>query len=201
MEIVTTKVVGNSQDSQIVEKKKEYMEYLNQHIRNVNFAFQEYFIPLLNKEINATKFSVEDLYHAIRNVSSQIGEHDASKYEDTEFNGYRMNFHPTNTEKGMGDEFQEYVNQEFQKSWEHHYSNNPHHPLFWVDKDSGEISDMSMPAIVEMICDWISMSKYFHSSTREWYTNDAEKEKSQMTGNTKDIVEELLFHVLEGPEL
>ena len=203
MDTTLNNVVGNNQDPELIQKKKEYILYIDDHIRNVQKAYNDYFVPLLNNETSIVSevVSKEELLEAIRNVSNKIEEHDASKYFDEEFDGYRAHFHPTNLEKSMNDEYQKWVKEEFDKCWKHHYENNCHHVQFWVNFDTGEITDMTLPAIVEMLCDWIAMSMHFKSSTRDWYENDAEKEKNYMTSNTKDIVEDILYNIISGPEL
>ena len=98
----------------------------------------------------------------------------------------------TVAEKAANDEQQKEMEQNYQDAWKHHYENNPHHPEHWVDHKTGVIRDMSLDAIVEMLCDWEAMSMYHQSSILDWYKNDATDEKKAMTDKTKQIVEELL---------
>lgn len=203
MDTTLNNVIGGSQDPELVIKKQEYVNYIDDHVRNVQKAFRDYFIPFLTNENKFVSdvLSYEDFIEAISNVSEQIKEHDASKYYDVEFDGYRAYFHPTIIEKSMDDEYQKWIKEKFDESWKHHYENNCHHVQFWVNFETNEISDMSLPAIIEMLCDWIGMSMHFKTSTREWYENKADTEKSLMTSNTKEIVEEILYNVISGPEL
>ena len=89
MDTTLNNVVGNNQDPELIQKKKEYILYIDDHIRNVQKAYNDYFVPLLNNETSIVSevVSKEELLEAIRNVSTQIEEHDASKYFDEEFDG------------------------------------------------------------------------------------------------------------------
>ena len=78
------------------------------------------------------------------------------------------------------------MRENFEKAWEHHYKNNPHHPKYWI-KDDGTILDMEIRYIIEMLCDWLS----FGEDIRVWYQT-ADQEKSEMSSKTKAIVEELM---------
>lgn len=177
------------------KKKQEYIDYINEHISNVKKAFEMFFVPLLDKENISDKFSDEEFKNAIVICQKEnIPYHDASKFEDEEFEPYRLNFHATNAEKNLGEDYQKWVSEIFEEAWRHHYLNNSHHPLYWKNSETNEIADMSLEAIIEMICDWEAMSMKFKSDTIEWY-NKAE-EKSQMTENTKEIVEEILFNII-----
>jgi hypothetical protein len=68
--------------------------------------------------------------------------------------------------------------------------------MHWVDPETKIPRDMSLRAILEMICDWEAMGLKFKSDTLNWYENDAKDEKAAMSTNTKQIVEELLYNVI-----
>ena len=176
------------------EKNEEYTNYIKTHIQNVEIIYNKYFIPLLNKENISTKIPDKIFKETILNMKEQIKAHDASKFSEEEFLFYRKNFYPTLTEKNNIN-LKKKIKEDFQIAWEHHYKNNPHHPFYWVE-DDGNIKDMSLNYIIEMICDWLAMSMYFNSNFIEWY-NKAKKEKNAMTKNTKDLVDEILFNVLK----
>lgn len=57
--------------------------------------------------------------------------------------------------------------------------------------------DMSLGAIIHMICDWEAMSKKFKTNTLEWYETQADEEKACMTEHSRIILEELLKAVFE----
>jgi hypothetical protein len=191
-------VSGGDDSAERLSKEQEYMEYINNHIANVQKAYATYFLPLLNINNISSLVSDEELKQAIENNRIRIETHDASKYSDDEFYGYRQKWYPTRSEQNADDEYHTLITQNYEKCWEHHYTVNDHHPLHWVDKASGIVKDMTLDAIVEMLCDWEGMSMKFGGSTVDWYTNKAQDEKKAMSTKTKQIVEDLLFNVLHG---
>ena len=70
--------------------------------------------------------------------------------------------------------------------------------MHWVNPDTGVIEDMTLDAIVEMICDWEAMSIKFNTSTVDWYKTKAIDEKKAMSDKSKEITEELLFNILHN---
>lgn len=192
-------LVDNTTNESINKNKKkfEYLDYINEHIRNVNKAYGYLFLPLLDIEIISDVLDEREFKNAILNVQKYIVDHDATKFSDEEFEAYRANFYPTDYEKTLDDNYQMMVKQEFEEAWRHHYENNRHHTLYWLNKETNTINDMDLEGIIEMICDWEAMSIKFNSKTVDWYNNKADKEKSQMSIKTKQIVEEILFNILK----
>lgn len=177
-------------------KQKEYIDYIKDHVFNVQRAYANYFLPLLDKD-NITPLLSDELFkNAIRRASIQIEHHDDSKWTDEEFDGYREKYYPTALELADA-EFQEKVEEKAEKAWVSHYKNNSHHPKFWM-KEDGTIEDMNLESIIEMICDWLSFN--IKSGNPEgviqWYEEKATHEKDEMTDRTKQIVEELLYNVI-----
>ena len=182
-----------------LEKEQEYLDYINEHIGNVRKAYNMYMVPLLNMNNISPLVSDEELKTAIRNLEPLLDTHDASKFSDAEFDGYRCKWHPTKAEEAKmkeDDEFAKLIRARYDVCWEHHYTVNQHHPLHWVDTETKISKDMSLDAIVEMLCDWESMSLKFGTSTVEWYENKASDEKAALSPKTKEITEELLYNVL-----
>ena len=182
-----------------LEKEKEYMKYLKAHIDGVIRNFKLYFEPLaLNKDefIALDSISFSELVTAIKDKSFTINDHDASKYDDVEFYPYRKHWYPTATEKSLGDEYLTRVEEDYEDAWIHHYKMNDHHQKHWIDANN-TLTDMSLSAIVEMICDWLSIGDYYHSSTLDWWrSEDSEEERSYMTEKTRTITEELLQKII-----
>lgn len=172
------------------QNEEKYIDYIETHREKVKASYEKYFLPLLDKEdLELTKCSVEEFKQAIRDAINNIECHDESKYSDIEFNPYRLRFYPTEEEKIALEDGDAKIQQQtdFEAAWEHHYKNNPHHPMYWVQED-GTILDMELKYIVEMFCDWMS----FGDDIRVWYQNKAIKEKEAMSTRTREIVEELL---------
>ena len=196
-------IIQNDMNSDIVEdtiqrniKEQEYLDYINEHISLVKKAYVMYFAPLIGINIISEYFSNNDFQLALSSSLEKIATHDASKFSDSEFDGYRAKYHPTDKEIHANQTYIDMVNENYELAWVHHYTTNDHHPKHWVDPKTGEIADMTLPAIIEMICDWEAMSMKFDTNTMEWYENKAKDEKSAMSTNTKNIVEEILYNII-----
>lgn len=187
----------NENGLQLVEKEKEYIAYIEEHVNNVMTAFQSINTKLTNYpnypiEDAEISFSLtrETVMENLRIVAERVHLHDQSKYSDEEFAAYRRKFHPTTEESTSGEDAEALAIENFNKAWEHHYKNNPHHPGYWTDKE------MTLDAIIEMLADWVAMSIKFHSSTRDFWENKAGKERSLMSPRVIKIVDELLDIIL-----
>lgn len=202
MGIVYTGINGEivAKDLEVNAKEQEYVKYIIDHIKNVYNAFLYIFGN--GKQYIPSEYNIETYEIALNKLKTDIAAHDKSKFSDEEFNAYRVKFFPTESEKKKIEEDVEYLNkvkEDFEKAWEHHYTNNDHHTKYWLipahDEVDEHLKDMSLSAIMHMICDWCAMSYHFDgdfAKVVDWYNNDADKEKSEMTEKTKSLVEELL---------
>lgn len=192
-------VIYNNGDSIERNKKEaEYLDYIKEHIAFVNQAFEIYMKPLLNMTNISSKVSDEALKAAINSVGENIDTHDASKFSDSEFDGYRAKWYPTQLELQGGQEYNDKVDERYEECWKHHYTVNAHHPAHWYDFENKVARDMTLEAIVEMLCDWEAMSLKFKTNTLNWYENDATDEKACFSLNSKIIIEDLLYNVLHN---
>jgi hypothetical protein len=125
----------------------------------------------------------------LKEAQNNIGFHDESKYSDIEFEPYRLRFYPTEEENIalQSADARQQQQIDFETAWHHHYTNNPHHPKYWVQED-GSIKDMDIKYIIEMLCDWLS----FGDDIRVWYANKADSERKAMSVRTREITEELM---------
>lgn len=178
------------------KKQKEYLDYINKHILNVQRIYVKFFLPLLEKDNLSTFLSDQEIKEAINRASVSVADHDLSKYGDEEFDGYREKYYPTATERADPD-YEQKSKERFQKAWDHHSKTNWHHQNYWIDDTTGTIKDMNLEAIIEMLCDWMSFD-FDVDKTIEWYNTKAYMEKKMMSENTKRIVEEFLFHILKS---
>ena len=155
-------------------RQGEYYQYLIDHIGGVQKSWEQFLKPVIMKSCP------EELEACERAIAS----HDASKYEDDEFNAYCNYFYPC-------EGFEKDQNA-FDLAWLIHQHRNPHHWQHWVlMRDSGEKQplDMPIPEIVNMVADWHSFSKKDPKSTAAaWY----EKNKSKML-HTKFTTEWVTF--------
>lgn len=159
------------------EKREEYMKYIEDHINNVKSAFM-IFVKINWDENLISKSDILTLQYRVNN-------HDQSKYSDEEFEPYRKKFFSVN------DKECEDCEEEFEEAWEHHYMCNDHHPEYWI-KD-GVPSEMSIPAICEMICDWQGMAFAKGGSALSYYNSikDTENDKV-LASTTREILENIL---------
>lgn len=172
--------------SLIEVKCQEYKSYIDVHRSYVKAAYniyEKFFISFFN-----IPSSMRD------DIAKQIECHDESKYDKAEFYAYRKYFFPTHEEANQKNEE---VTHDFHKAWLHHIHENPHHPEHWqyYDNETRELVLIRMPYgyIVEMICDWLAMSKLDVSNMLKWY--DEKGSKKKMHPDTKHIVERLLHEL------
>lgn len=185
-------VVSSNIDPEIVEKKKEYMNYIDEHKRNVLIAYNK----IIDKIHVGIVVDGKNVFDIIDQLSIDIGQHDKSKYSEAEFDAYRRKFYPTTLESKETDEaVLKEVEERFEKAWENHYMINDHHPKYWCYWNTNknfEPKDMNLKAIIHMICDWEAMSIKFNGYTIDWWIHKAIDERKCMTKNTIKVVEELL---------
>ena len=178
-------------------KEKEYLDYIIDHINNVKKAYEIYMIPLLGANNISSLISDEEFKNAIRTVGETLDTHDASKFSDSEFDGYREKYYPTTRELDGDLAYKSNLEERYQECWKHHYTVNAHHPEHWLDHENNTCTDMTLEAIVEMICDWEAMSLKFGTSTLKWYET-ADDEKRCFSVKTKEIVEDLMYNVIHN---
>ena len=147
---------------------EENRKYILEHKANVK-KFADWLkenLPELFENIDL------DLFHEL------IAEHDDSKFSEEEFEPY--------AQKWFGNKKETL---EYEEAWKHHWTNNEHHPEFWLGED------MPYIYILEMICDWGSFSIKSGDFTElsDFYFNKAkDDEEKNLSDNTKIIIEEIL---------
>ena len=203
-----------SKDEQYIEKCNEYMKYIETHKNSVVYAFAKYFKDKMDYVFD--NFSVDQNKRLVELCQEQIKNHDMSKYSDAEFYAYRLNFYPTNMEKDKmanDEEFSSLCQTSIDDAFVHHVKYNSHHQDFYhynhisADPDYFRVvsytpypeynkdeKDMCVCDIIEMICDWISMSIFVRKSDSyiEWFTsNQSIDEREAMSTNTLMVVEKI----------
>ena len=161
-------------------RQAEYYEYLQQHIRNVVCAFDDYVYPVLRTHYE--EFDIDLQY--LSDVYRQLQMHDSSKFNDEEFYPYLQYFYP---EEGI-----DIDDDLFDEAWLHHQNINPHHWQYWVliqDDGDTKVLDMPLNYIIEMLCDWSSFQYADKGDAHTFYDNN--KDKMQLSKNTKDIISKL----------
>lgn len=144
----------------ITSKTKEYHKYIKDHISDVKKAFESMISDnVLEGFVDSMELNI--LY-------ADIVSHDASKWSYEEFDGYRKYFYPIDDSEKDEDEFN--------RAWEHHYTNNSHHWEFWYDNNSKRFkSGGKKLAYIHMIADWLGMSYKFGGTPWEFYNKNLGK--------------------------
>lgn len=126
---------------EIIEKTKEYLDYLEEHLVNVRNAYDDVY-----KKCNHLKDIGfwADVYYAVKH-------HDLSKFSAEEFTQYREYFFHVN-DCAIGPEA-------FKVAWEHHKVCNTHH---WESLKT-EVD------VAHMVIDWTAMGYKFGDTAKTYY--------------------------------
>lgn len=150
------------------EQKKaenEYKEYIEEHINNVNKAWS-----LMKKNKDIMKYIGKeagiDVAFMIASLDNQIKAHDLSKFSVEEWEPYRMHHHSINDQEKIDSKA------DYEKAWEHHYTNNLHHWNWWAYNNQKD--KMTLNYVIEMCCDWIAMSMKFGGDAYHWYLDQTD---------------------------
>ena len=174
----------------IEESEAKYREYIVKHIKAVQEAyyiaidtFKEVFPEVYNNKAHHTQ------------LINNLRTHDRSKFDANEFWYYAARFFPI---KGT-DINSNKVKDKFQLAWLHHVHNNAHHPAHWALADDGGLKILDMPDIyiIEMLCDWMAMSKYYNSTTLN-YWNSESASKLPMSVRTVSKVDKFMIWMQEN---
>ncbi len=138
-----------------IKKTREYLDYLEEHLSNVQKAFQE----VSDKCTDMDWVKNDMVWHDVR---SDVQNHDLSKFSTEEFTQYRNSFFP------MENEVKDITG--FEMAWDNHKQKNHHH---WETIEEG-IDIEKDPNLVElnivhMIMDWTAMSYKFGDSAQQYY--------------------------------
>lgn len=162
---------------------QNYSKYINDHIE----AVQEAYVTA----IDAFKEVFPNVYNGITDIRLKhiLEKHDKSKFDNDEFPYYMLRFFPY---EGINPD-SKLTKDNFQIAWLHHVHSNPHHPAHWVLANDGELKIFDMPDIyiIEMLCDWMAMSKYYNSTTLEYWKSES-AQKLPMSDYTKSKVNEFM---------
>lgn len=156
--------------------KKKYDEYLEEHIGNVKKAYD--------------LLVYSGVFDYSRATKDAIDEHDASKYDEEEYDAYGEYFYGDKKDVEHKDD------EDFQRAWLHHQHHNPHHWQYWLlrEDDGGKPIALEMPLeyVQEMICDWLAFSIKNNNlkEIQKWY--DENNKNQILHKKTKKLVEKYL---------
>lgn len=117
--------------------------------------------------------------------------HDWSKFLPLEWNAYVARF-----ADGRGSTWESKEDtDEYRRAWRHHWSANPHHWEFWLDKD-GVPAEMEERYVREMVADWFGAgSALGKPDIRGWYAKGRAEGRYTLHPNTRALVERLLLEL------
>ena len=189
---------------QILEKTREYLDYLEEHYKNVQWAFSEFKTALLSyKENRETRiipeadslceilfYSVESGKSVMDCLERQVQNHDLSKFDEKEFTIYRKNFFPVD-EKEKEDNLLD-----FESAWDHHQKNNAHHYQHRTTEEYKEKKKIrKLLDCIENVLDWMAMGKKFNQEIDEYYLE--KKDEMDLSEQDKTTIE-TIFKVVKG---
>ena len=147
---------------QEIQKTREYINYIEEHILNVKKAWDE-----IKEKCKDMRFMYDDFYYF--SIDGEIDCHDLSKMSEEEFIQYRKAFFPTENEKENG-------KYDMSKAWEHHKEKNPHHWENWTTIKKRIDADWEVHCVC-MICDWMAMGYKFGDTAKAYYEKNKEQIK------------------------
>jgi len=149
-----------------IDKTREYLDYLEEHLENVRRAFQ-----MISEACKGMWWVSDDYqWHMFR---SEVEWHDISKFSQAEFIPYVSQFFPTDHEP------MEWPENGFDKAWEHHKKNNHHH----------HETVKTYMDVVHMVIDWTAMGYKFNDTAEKYYEKN--KEKIKLSKEHKKFLNEI----------
>ena len=149
-----------------IQKTREYLDYLEEHLNNIRSAFQE-----LSEACNGMAWVGDDFtWHTLR---AEICAHDVSKFSAEEFVAYRDRFFPLHIPSTKD-------SKSFDKAWEHHYLNNEHHwEYIWnlSDEECNSFPGRIEQYLIHMLVDWTAMGYKYGDTAQQYYESNKNKIK------------------------
>lgn len=142
-----------------INKSREYLDYIEEHIKNVQKAFIQILAACRDME-----FMKEDAL--VNEIIAEVYAHDVSKLSEHEFAQYRKVFYPTAKEKTEG--------WKLGVAWDHHKDNNPHHWETWTARYARTEMEWVIHC-VHMVVDWTAMGYKFGDTAQEYYEKNKDK--------------------------
>ena len=139
------------QTLELINKTREYLDYVEEHCLNVVKAWKELKIKCKDMRFISDDFVFDWL-------RQEVMRHDFTKLSAEEFVQYRRHFYPCPFEqKGSLDE-----------AWEHHKTSNAHHWEEWTKHEYVDPYEWEVHC-VHMVIDWMAMGYKFGDTARQYY--------------------------------
>ena len=156
-------------DELIIQKRQEYLNYIEEHINNVKKAWANL---ISITAIQSFLAGFDNSRQLIAITADNIKVHDKSKYSEEEFEPYRRHFHSVNEKEKEESTF------DYGIAWQHHKDNNKHHWEYWSERHI--VNDMPWQYVVEMFCDHAAMSIKFGGTALEWFNEQLANKKIEV---------------------
>ena len=146
----------------------------------------------VNKTLEHIKLVQTYLSNVINKLIERAILHDKSKFSEEEWKYFLE--HTANLSKLTygSDEYKAEL-KAMQPALEHHYTNNPHHPEYFIRQDryilniSSAMGCMSLIDLIEMICDWLAATKR-HDDGDIYKSIELNQKRFRYTDELKDIL-------------
>jgi hypothetical protein len=149
----------HSEPVEVIQKTRDYLDYIQEHYYNVQRAWEE-----IKKKCFDMVFVSDDYLRGWLDV--EVIDHDISKLSNQEFIQYRRRFFPTNAEKELKSDQSKH---DFKLAWASHQFHNDHHWQTWTEENSEVRTSTNMVNCVHMVVDWTAMGYKFNDTPREYY--------------------------------
>ena len=142
---------------ELINKTREYLDYLENHIHNVYKAWD-----ILQEKCKDMRFIYDD--YVFHSIDSEVQVHDLSKLSEDEFIQYRKVFFPMEGEPLY----------RLHEAWDHHKYYNSHHWENWTVLNSKNPYKWEIDC-VHMVIDWMAMGYHFNDTAQSYYEKNKHK--------------------------
>ena len=153
-----------------IETSRKYLDYLEEHINNVEKAYYEVITKCKNHPLLKDKVFYNTLLNDVMN-------HDLSKFSKEEFTQYRDYFYP------IGDKLSPLVEKEFKLAWGNHLKNNSHHHETLKNNVD----------VMHMVIDWTAMSYKFGDTAQKYY--ESNKDTIKLSRENEELLYEIFNYL------
>lgn len=179
--------IPNEQKEILFNNAQEgYINYILKHKNEIIKRYNEFIKLVINNLYNPFKFYIIN-WDIVKN---NIMEHDNSKLETDEFDGYRQYWFPITD--GFEKDYIKYITTK-----QKHISTNKHHWEYWLSSQ-GYGQDIPIEYLIEMIADWFSTSRYEGSEIYEWYEKQKYNKNITLSRTTQKLLEDCLYILKTG---
>lgn len=140
-----------------IGRTREYLNYLEEHITNVQRAFEE-----VKGKCKDLRVIYDD--YCYWELESAVDHHDLSKISKEEFVQYREKFFPVEGETGS----------DFNSAWENHKKENAHHWENWTQRDMFNPYEWEVNC-THMVIDWLAMGYKFNDTPRAYFEKNKDR--------------------------